>query len=279
VGFGSFCGFTAVATYKMYKISRFWVFSGDWFPWFPEIRESGNSGTHLCTSGISWDFGKSLDLEKPCFTETAWQGTPGDLGKSGDFGISEIRGHFYKLWKFPKIWKPEIPEFDTFALFFFALFVFPVQRCEKVKLLKPQNDTFWGIPQYTFSPEIFSRGVFRGFRYFQLRIRGKISVRRFRRFEKKSTFFKSPAVPPTVHLYMRRKSEHRSQKRILFFSGFCIFKNYEMREISEKKDVQLKITPYSPLLRRGSFPLLFFSRKPLLEIASKKKWIFCSIII
>jgi hypothetical protein len=100
-GFSRVRGFTAVATYKICKISRFWVFSGTDFP-ISEILEFRKSGTHCAfrNFGIS----EIPDPENPVFTETALQQVP--LGISGKLGfqISEISGTLYtQLTKFPKI--------------------------------------------------------------------------------------------------------------------------------------------------------------------------------
>jgi hypothetical protein len=114
-GFQFFRGFTAVATYKICKISRFWVFSGTDFPDFrkfriPEIRDT------FCAFRNFRDFGNP-DPEKPCFhrNRSAQQVFWGDF-EWGFRGFREISGTLSK--NFRKISEPEIQIWH----FFFGCF-------------------------------------------------------------------------------------------------------------------------------------------------------------
>jgi hypothetical protein len=126
---------------------------------------------------------------------------------------------------FRKISKPEI-QVCTFALFFSGAFRVSVYSVEKSEKTENQMTLWEFVPPRNF------RGVFSGFQDFQLRIRVKFRKKAFFDvLEKKA--LKSPAVP-TVHFYMRRKSEHRSQKTDTFFR-ILHFKNYKCAEISGRK--------------------------------------------
>jgi hypothetical protein len=121
---------------------------------------------------------------------------------------------------------------------------------------------------YTF-PKIFS-GVFRVFRT-QLRIRVKFQA--FSTFLKKA-LFKSPAPTYGPLLHEAKIWTSVAKNGYFFFSDLHL---RTMKRISGKKDDSWKL-PIAPLLRRGQFSLRFSCKTPL-EIASKKKWIFCSTII
>jgi hypothetical protein len=154
--FGVFSCFTAVATYKICKISRFWVFSGTDFP------ISGNRefrpGTHFVHFG-NLDFGNP-DPENPVFTETALRRVPlRDRGNWDFWDFGRSRGHFTIDKKFPET---EILNLTLLHTFFFGCSCFRVQRCEKVKTSKTPKWHFGNL--HTFSRN-FSEGCFRVFTF------------------------------------------------------------------------------------------------------------------
>jgi hypothetical protein len=93
-GFQFFRGFTAVATYKICKISRFWVFSGTDFPDFrkfriPEIRDT------FCAFREFQGFRESRP-EKTLFSETALRSRVLRGFRMGFRGFQEISGTLSK---------------------------------------------------------------------------------------------------------------------------------------------------------------------------------------
>jgi hypothetical protein len=146
--------FTAVATYKMCKISRFWVFSGTDFP---DFRNSNSNQGHICAFQNFRDFGNP-DL-KPCFHRNrSAAGILRDFGNSGDFRrFREISGLLHNWQNFRKISeKPEI-QIWHFALFFSGarVSVYSVAKSEKPK----PKMTLWNLCHFS---EIFP-GCFQGF--------------------------------------------------------------------------------------------------------------------
>jgi hypothetical protein len=257
-GFRVFRVFTAVATYKICKISRFWVFPGT-IPRFPEIQEFRKSGTHFLHSGFS-GISKS-NPETPVF-ETALRSST-EFRKLRGFqgGFREISGTLlHKLTKnFGKFRKNRKFRNLTLLHFFFSGFsCFRVQRCEKSEKPETPKWHFWECRNF---PRVFS-----GFSGLNLES-GISEKRRFSTFLKKSTFQITgcPTYGPLLH---EAKIWTSVKKTDTFFFQFCILRTMKCAEISGKKTYSWKL-PIAPLLRR-SFSL-FFSCKTLLEIASKKK--------
>jgi hypothetical protein len=131
------------------------VFSGP-FPRFPVNSGNRTHFVHFRISGIS-----NPDLKNPVFTETLCAESTRGFQDFGDLEISGTLLHncqnFRKISEKPKF------RFDTFTFFFGCFSCFRVQRCEKWKKPKPQNDT---LGLYFFWK--FFEGVFGVFRTFNL---------------------------------------------------------------------------------------------------------------